>query len=201
MATPEYGSRTARYGVTAIAVGVALAVSSCGGGDGKSDESEPKHPSKSAASTPAPSGKQTSSDPQAADKEDLLAAYGHFWDEQTAAYAKASSDGTKLTRYATGDALARAESELMTMRKTGNVLTGAPVSHSEVTGLDMDRKVPKGSIRDCLDVSKWKVKNRKTGEQLPAAKGRLERYVTDVKAEKWGKQWMILSVSPQKRAC
>lgn len=201
-ASPKCSKRkafTTRFGAIAVVFGVALSASSCSSDDGKTDEG--KQPSKSAAPTAESSPSSTSADPQAADKNDLLGSYGHFWEEQTAAYAKASSKGTKLTRYATGDALARAESDLMTMRKAGNVLTGRPVSHPKVTGLDMDRKVPSGTILDCLDVSAWKAKNRKTGEQPSAPKGTRKRYVAEVKAEKWGKRWMILSVTPQNRGC
>lgn len=183
-------------------IGVALSISSCSSSDGKPD-AKSSSGSASASTTPAPSQSQssTSDDPQAADKRDVLEAYGHYWEEQVKAYSKASIEGTKLTKYATADALGRAESDLMSLDKAGIVAKGKPVSDAEVAGINMDRKVPQATITDCLDVSKWTRVDRKTGKTVPPAKGQLKRYTTTVEAEKWGKQWMILKATPKARAC
>ncbi|QKV90402.1 hypothetical protein HUT19_41015 [Streptomyces sp. NA02950] len=178
---------------------MALSVSSCSGGDGKSEES--KHPSKPAASSPQSSQTTASSDPQAPDKRDVLTAYRHYWDEQVKAYSKVTVEGTDLDEYASADALARAKSDVMSLKKAGVVAKGAPVNDAKVSGLDMDRKVPRATIADCLDVSKWTRVDRKTGKTVPSPKGQLKRYATTINAEKWGKQWMILKVTSKPRTC
>ncbi|MFF4482931.1 hypothetical protein ACFY1A_38820 [Streptomyces sp. NPDC001520] len=190
--------RIARYGATAIAVGVALSVSSCSGDDKASDE--PKQSPTPAASTPESSKSPADSDPQAADKRDVIAAYRSYWSEQVKAYAKANIEGTDLDKYASADALGRARSDVLSLQKAGVVAKGAPVNDPEVTDLDMDRKVPRATVTDCLDVSKW-TRVKKTGETVPSPKGQLKKYTATINTEKWGKQWMILKVTPKPRAC
>ncbi|MGR3938460.1 hypothetical protein [Streptomyces sp. BRA346] len=182
----------------AALAGAALFVSGCGE-DGQADDGA--KPSGTAASSSAPESSPPAADPQQAAKKEVLGAYGHFWDEQVKAYAKADSTGTELTRYATGNALSRAESDLTSLKRAGNVLTGKPAHDAQVTDLDLERKVPSATLNDCLDVSDWKTKNRKTGKTVPAPKGQLKKYAAAVKAEKWGKQWKILDVKPQNNTC
>ncbi len=191
--------RIARYGAMAIAVGVALSVSSCSGDDKASDE--PKQSSTPAASAPESSASPASSDPQAADKRDVIAAYRSYWSEQVKAYAKANVEGTDLDKYASADALGRARSDVLSLQKAGVVAKGAPVNNPEVTDLDMDRKVPRATVTDCLDVSKWTRVKKKTGETVPSPKGQLKKYTATINTEKWGKQWMILKVTPKPRSC
>ncbi|MFI0772595.1 hypothetical protein ACH4TQ_48230 [Streptomyces sp. NPDC021218] len=189
----------ARYGILTIAVGVALSVTSCSGGDDKApDESKQ---SSTPATSPAPSKPSASSDPQAADKRDVLTAYRSYWHEQVKAYSKASVKDTDLDKYASADALGRAEGDVLSLQKAGVVTRGKPTSNPEVTRIDMDRQVPQATINDCLDVSKWISVNRKTGKTVPPPKGQLKRYTTTIEAEKWGKQWMMLKVTSKARTC
>ncbi|MFD8339274.1 hypothetical protein ACFV42_42625 [Streptomyces solisilvae] len=182
-----------------IAVGVALSVTSCSGDDNKSDES--KQSSTPAASTPESSKSSAPSDPQAADKRDILAAYRSYWSEQVKAYSKASVKDTDLDKYASADALGRAEGDVLSLQKAGVVTRGKPTSDPEVTQIDMDRQVPQATINDCIDVSKWISVNRKTGKTVPPPRGQLKRYTTTIEAEKWGKQWMMLKVTSKARTC
>ncbi|MGW7600533.1 hypothetical protein [Streptomyces antimycoticus] len=189
--------RIARYGAMAIAVGVALSVSSCSG----DDKEESKQSSTPAASSPEPSKSSANSHPQAADKRDVLAAYRSYWSEQVKAYSKANVEATDLDKYASADALGRARSDVLSLQKAGVVAQGAPVNHPEVSDLDMDRQVPRATVTDCLDVSKWTRVKKKTGETVASPKGQLKKYTATINTEKWGKQWMILKVTPKPRSC
>ncbi|MFJ5035641.1 hypothetical protein ACIQB5_48360 [Streptomyces sp. NPDC088560] len=174
----------------------ALALSGCGSssdGGGKGNAATPT------TSTPAPS--PSSADPQAAEKQAVLDAYGHYWKEQAEAYKSGTIEGTDLKKYAVGDALARVQSDLMTMKENGVIAAGAPRSDAIVTTLDLQSQPPKATLSDCLDISSWKRLYRKTGKEVPTPQGRINRYMTVVEAEKWGSQWKILSATPQQRAC
>ncbi|MEV8059490.1 hypothetical protein AB0P37_24220 [Streptomyces antimycoticus] len=189
--------RIARYGAMAIAVGVALLITSCSG----NDKEESKQSSTPAASTPEPSKPSAPSDPQAADKRDVIAAYRAYWSEQVKAYSKANVEATDLDKYASADALGRARSDVLSLQKAGVIAKGAPVNHPEVSDLDMDRQVPRATVTDCLDVSKWTRVKKKTGETVASPKGQLKKYTATINTEKWGKQWMILKVTPKPRSC
>ncbi|WP_330481456.1 hypothetical protein [Streptomyces sp. NBC_00724] len=171
----------------------ALALAGCTSDDAK--QSDPEPPVKPTASA------SPTQDPETEAKTEALAAYRNFWDEQVKAYAKASIDGTQLTKYATGTALARAQTDVAALQEKGVMATGRPVSNTVVTNMNLGRKVPKATLTDCLDISGWKRVSRKTGKELPVPSKRLNRYVTVIKAEKWGTQWMILDVSPEQRTC
>ncbi|WP_189959069.1 hypothetical protein [Streptomyces alanosinicus] len=128
-------------------------------------------------------------------------AYSHYWEEQAKAYKAGAIEGTDLKKYAVGDALARVESDLMTMKKNGVIASGAPRSNARVSVLDLQSKPSRATLSDCLDISPWKRLYRKTGKEVPTPQGRINHYVTVAKAEKWGKQWKILSATPQQRTC
>ncbi|MFC7308964.1 hypothetical protein ACFQVC_32750 [Streptomyces monticola] len=185
-----------RAGLALLASSV-LAVSGCSE-DNKAADPEP---SKSASSTPAPAASSKAADPEAQAESEVLAAYGRFWIEQSKAYAQGSTKGTDLKRYAVGNALAQAESDLLTMKQKGVRAEGQPTIKATVETVDPRAEVPKATLKDCLDISTWKRVDKKTGKELPAPSERLDRYVTVVKAEKWGKQWKILDVKPQQKAC
>jgi hypothetical protein len=173
-----------------------LSLAACGSsgneGDGKASPTQ-------TGSAPAPA--TSSADPQAAEKSAVLDAYGHYWVEQAKAYKTGTIKGTELKKYALGDAVARVESDLMTMKTNGVIADGAPRNDASVTALNLEEQVPKATLSDCLDISTWKRLYRKTGKVVPTPKGRIDHYLTDVKAEKWGKQWKILSATPQQKEC
>lgn len=56
-------------------------------------------------------------------------------------------------------------------------------------------------LTDCLDVSDWKLIYARSGKPVAMPANRLTRYVNQVKAEKWRKQWKILDVTPEQQAC
>ncbi|MGW5736403.1 MULTISPECIES: hypothetical protein [Streptomyces] len=142
-----------------------------------------------------------STDPQAKEKKALLEVYERMWEEQVKAYARADTKSTDLKKYATANAFARAESDVMGLKAKGVVAVGEPTHAPEVQNMELDRKVPRAKLRDCMDTTDWTYKYRKSGKTLPLPKERFKRYFVTVKAERWGKQWMILDVSPQRKAC
>ncbi|WP_327591500.1 hypothetical protein [Streptomyces chartreusis] len=152
----------------------------------------------SASSSPTPS---PSTDPQAAEKAAALDAYSRFWAEQVKAYAKGDTKGTDFRRYAGAKALVSTETDLTDLRSKGIVTTGAPAHDAKVDTLDSARKVPSAQLTDCLDSTDWKFVYRKSGKPVAMPENRLIRYETKATAEKWGKQWRIVEVTPQQDAC
>ncbi|MGW2936344.1 hypothetical protein ACWDA7_31845 [Streptomyces sp. NPDC001156] len=128
-------------------------------------------------------------------------AYKYFWEEQVKAYAKADSAGTDLGQYATALALSRTETDLKSLRSKGIVTTGAPSHNTTVDSFEPEKKVPYAKLRDCLDSTNWKFVYRKSGKAVEMPENRLVRYLVEIEAEKWGKQWKIVTVTPQQRAC
>jgi hypothetical protein len=173
-----------------------IGLSAC---DSSSDSGADVKASSHAASTPAPA--TSSADPQTAAKEAVLNTYKRYWDEKVAAYAKASMTGTDLKTYAKGNALGMAQSDLKNLKTVGQVTEGKPQLDPEVTSLDLQKKVPLAKITDCVDVSTWKVLNAKTKSEVALPKDRRTKYVSNVTAERWGKQWVILEIKPEDRAC
>ncbi|MFI1768962.1 hypothetical protein ACH41H_43990 [Streptomyces sp. NPDC020800] len=174
------------------------ALSGCGSSDGHSQDKASENPTASAV--PSSTG-PASSDPETAAKQDLLSTYQRYWDEKAAAYSKASMAGTELATYAKGNALGLAQSDLKNLKTMGQVTEGKPRIHPQVTSLDLQKKVPLGKISDCVDVSTWKILNAKTRSEVALPKDRRTKYVSKVRAEKWGKQWVILEIKPEDRAC
>ncbi|MFF7130495.1 hypothetical protein [Streptomyces sp. NPDC008240] len=175
-----------------------VSLSGCSGGDSSPQD---KNRGKQTA-TAVPSTTQTTSpDPKAAAKQDLLSAYRHYWHEKALAYSKASMAGTELATYAKGDALGLAQSDLKNLKTMGQVLEGKPRIHPEVTSLNLQKKVPLAKITDCVDVSPWKLLDARTRSEVALPKDRRTEYVSKVTAEKWGKQWVILEIKPEDRAC
>lgn len=153
------------------------------------------------ASKPAPATPSASVDPQAAEKTAVLDAYARFWAEQVKAYAKGDTTETSFSRYAAGEALSSTQDDLKDLRTKGIVTTGAPAHDTTVVSLEPSKKVPSAKLTDCLDSTGWKFIYRKSGKSVEMPESRLIRYVTKIDAEKWGKQWKIVNVAPQQRAC
>lgn len=109
--------------------------------------------------------------------------------------------GTDLKTYAKGNALGMAQSDLKNLKTLGQVTQGKPLLAPKITSLDLQKKVPLAMITDCVDVSPWKVFNAKTKDEVALPKDRRTKYVSNVTAERWGKQWVILEVKPEDRAC
>ncbi|MGW1068162.1 hypothetical protein ACWD4F_27005 [Streptomyces aureus] len=172
-----------------------VACSSSGGSDNTAKQS-------SANSSSAPPSTSPSSDPQAAERRDVLAAYSAFWGEQVKAYNQAAIKGTGLKKYATKKALGQAIADVLVMQQAGTATKGAPTHQATVSSMVVDGAVPKATVRDCLDISHWNTIKKKTGQVKPFPSTQPLRYITTAKAEKWGKQWRITEIIPDgKQTC
>ncbi|MCG8971412.1 hypothetical protein [Streptomyces sp. CL12-4] len=177
----------------------ALALSACNTSDGKSKATDE---TSSAAPTPTATTAPTqSNDPMAAPKAAVLEAYNSFWDEQVKAYAKGDTEGTDFGRYAAALALSSTKRDLKDLRSKGIVATGSPSHNVDVTQIDVTAQVPKARLTDCLDISAWTLIYSESGKSVEMPEKRLTRYVNQIKAEKWGKQWKIVDVTPEQQAC
>ncbi|MGW3099881.1 hypothetical protein ACWDCC_41310 [Streptomyces sp. NPDC001102] len=192
--------RTRIHAPTLILAGSLLGLTGCSDNGGDSGASSTGSSVRS--SEPAPvTATSASADPQAAEKAAVLDAYTRFWDEQAKAYAKGDTAGTHFGRYAAAEALSSTESDLKSLRSKGIVTTGAPTHKPAVDSLEATKKVPSAKLTDCLDSSRWKFIYRSSGKPVEMPKKRLIRYWTKIDAEKWGKQWKIVDITPQQNAC
>ncbi|WP_316784378.1 hypothetical protein [Streptomyces sasae] len=192
--TARFAVRVRHVAAVALAASAAFSVAACSSAnsDDKADDAVPT------SVTPSPTA---SSDPEQAEKEAVLKAYSSMWAAQVAAYAKADPAGTGLDKYASGLALASTKSDLKDLKSKGIIATGTPGHDVDVTRLDLTSKVPKAKLTDCLDTSKWSLIYRTSGKAVAMPTARLTRYVNRIDAEKWGKQWRILNVTPEQQAC
>jgi len=181
----------------ALGLCVLLTVPACGSSDSSEDAKASASAPSSAAGTPAPS----SAAPKAVATAEVLAAYRQYLAEVTKAYARASTEGTDIEKYSSGAALATVQSETKAMNKAGQVTTGKPGSTPEVTAISLDRTVPKATITDCMDVSRWTLVDGATRKEVGLPTERLTRYVDVISVEKWRKQWIVIEEKPQERTC
>lgn len=185
--------------VTAAAAAGLMILTGCSN-DAKAPATTPTTPAATSGSSSSPTP-SPSIEPQAAAKAAVLDAYGRFWDEQVKAYAKGDTKGTDFSRYAAATALVSTETDLNDLRSKGIVTTGAPTHDARVDKIDSARKVPNAQLTDCLDSTDWKFVYRKSGKPVAMPENRLIRYETKVNAEKWGKQWRIVEVTPRQDTC
>ncbi|MGW6317561.1 hypothetical protein [Streptomyces sp. NPDC055099] len=181
-----------------LALCAATVVTACSS-DGDADTSSNKpSPPPSKASESAPT---RSADPLAKDKQAVLKVYEQMWEEQVKAYAKGSIDGTDLKKYSTKDALGRVMGDMLGMKQAGTVTKGAPSHDTKVASMDLDEKIPRARLSDCLDISDWKTVKRESGKVQPLPTEQPPRYETTIDAEKWGKTWMITKFEPSADRC
>ncbi|MFD5426369.1 hypothetical protein [Streptomyces sp. NPDC127084] len=173
------------------AVALVLALAGCGG-DG--DDKAPSPPS-AQASTPAPS--TSAADPQAAEKAAVLAVYSSMSAEQMKAYRKADAKGTDLEKYATAKALGQIRNDLARMKEAGTVVRGEIGHDAKVTGIDLEAEMPKATLSDCVDLSKYERYSIKRQEPIPLPTEQPLRYIMTVQAEQWNGRWMVTAINPQ----
>ncbi|MCX4673651.1 hypothetical protein OG453_44655 [Streptomyces sp. NBC_01381] len=186
-----------RYAGVVLAGCTVIALSGCSSDD-KNDDARETTP---APSTPAAQKSTPSADPQAAAEEEVLDIYRRYWDDKAAAYSKASLKGSDMKTYVKGNALGQVQADVKNLKTLGQITRSKPTLDPEVASLDLKKKVPLAKISDCLDVSKWDLVDSKTKKKVVLPEDRRTKYVNNVTAEKWGKQWVILEVQPQDRAC
>ncbi|WP_371648008.1 MULTISPECIES: hypothetical protein [unclassified Streptomyces] len=156
-----------------------------------------------ASSKPRPAPTAVSHSPSStADAADatIIAAYTSSWDAQTKAYGKASSAGTDLQKNTTFKALADVESDLVAMRRAGQVTTGRPVTRPRVVTVTHGR-VPTATVVDCVDTTNWTLVDKASKRKTPLPTTRLIKYVSTATLEQWGTIWMVTKLTAQEQSC
>ncbi|MEV7442906.1 hypothetical protein AB0O22_17415 [Streptomyces sp. NPDC091204] len=169
-----------------VCVALTVACTSSSGSDNEKDKAA------SPTATAAPS-KSATLDPAEAAKAEALTAYKAYWAELPKAYAVTEIEGTDLKKYAAADALNQAMEEIANLKTNGRIMTGEPVlSNPTVTAAELEKKTPNVSVSACLDVSKWKITDKKTGQPAPVASSPVPKYVITSLMERWNGSWMVL---------
>lgn len=128
-------------------------------------------------------------------------AYEGYWGEKLDAYAKASLEGTQFKKYAVAQAYSSAKNELSVLAREGYVAKGKPEISPQIDKVDTTKKTPRATFSDCVDISKWRLVSKSTGKEAKLPSGRLERYVSNVVAEKWYGKWVIVQVKNEDQGC
>ncbi|MCY0930968.1 hypothetical protein OTB20_33215 [Streptomyces sp. H27-H1] len=153
-----------------------------------SKTSQPGSPPVSTAST-----SKTPADPTETAKAAALSAYQAYWTEVPKAFAIPAIEGTDLKRYAAFEALTRAQEGTANLKANGRVMTGQPVvSNSLVTATELEKATPNVTISSCLDVSNWRIVDKKSGKPAPMATSGVSKYVVTGHLERWDGSWKVL---------
>lgn len=162
---------------------------------GTSCSTEPSSPTSSpaTASSPTPSAGTTSSSssPTSAATEAALAAYDGYWVAQIRSQANpAKAQDPNLVRYASGQALAGAQSTLLLFRQNGIAMRGDPIRDPHVTSVDTAARTV--AVVDCVDSSNWKPVYVATGKSA-LAPGQSPRVVVNSTLELSRGVWTVSS--------
>ncbi|WP_432091446.1 hypothetical protein [Streptomyces sp. NRRL F-5630] len=193
---------TQRHKLTAVALLTALAAaaSGCSSTD-KPADSDARPATSSSTTAPSPGAQSSSPRPEEQAGKEAAAAYRAYWQVVQDYYASEKPDPTLLQKHATSVALRQVEEDVRAMRKEGQIATGAVALETPtVTKTDLDRKVPTVSLSTCIDVSKWKIQDARTGKAADLDRG-LDRYVIKAFLEKWPQGWTVLRDEPQGTKC
>ncbi|MFF4449951.1 hypothetical protein [Streptomyces sp. NPDC001502] len=155
---------------------------------GEKEKAGPATPPASARPSTA-----TPPDPAETAKAEALSAYKGYWTEMPKALSVRAIEGTDLKRYAAAEALSKAEVSVGNLKRNGRITTGEPVvTNSTVTAAELEKKTPNVSVSSCLDISKWKIVDKQTGEPAPGASSPVSRYVVVSLMERWDGAWKVL---------
>lgn len=191
--------RFTRHACVLIAAGI-LTMTACGESNDQSDD----RPSADASATPSQSSTATPSPskPDDPDEAAALKRYRESWEAQIKAFAQADSKGTDLKKNTSLHALAVIESDLMSMKEMGQVTKGRPVIKPKVTSMKKKDGIPVATITDCVDVSGWKLIDKKTQKEIALPSERLTRFESTSKVEDWGEHgWMVTKVTEEAEEC
>lgn len=186
--TGQHHNRIRRGRLLTTAV-LAAAVTIVTAGCTKEPKASPPAISPTASPSPA-------TDPQAAEKTAVLAAYNSFWSESVKAYAAGSDKDTQLVKYAAKKALDEALTDITNLEKNGLVMQGAPKHRAQTTALTMTGERPRATVTDCLDISTWRTVERSTGKEQPNPSEQPLRYEAVAEVEQWSGQWMVVTMTP-----
>ncbi|MFC5805310.1 secreted protein/lipoprotein [Streptomyces formicae] len=117
-------------------------------------------------------------------------------------YADITGEAGDIDRYAASTALSSARSDAKSVHDRHLVHTGdVSVLNTTATAADLQRKIPNVQLTSCLDISRWKVMNTKTGKPAALPSGRLTKFVAVSTVERWPKGWRVIRNEPQGKPC
>jgi hypothetical protein len=129
-----------------------------------------------------------------------LAAYERYWAAQVASQADPTRrQDADLARYATGEALAGAQSTLLLFRQNGVAMRGEPVLSPTLTGASLGSADVE--IVDCVDSTNWKPVYVATGKSA-LAPGQALRVQVVSRVQLANGRWVVTSsVTQRDRTC
>ncbi|MFF2779475.1 hypothetical protein ACFVU3_31835 [Streptomyces sp. NPDC058052] len=186
----RFSTAPRRGGALALLLAGLAAVSGCS----STEPTSPKPATPASPTSSAPASATPSPDsPEEAAKKQAVAAYRAYWAEMTKAFAVPAFEGTDLKRYAVADALANAQETIANLNNNKRTMAGKPVlSNTTVTGGQLEKKTPSVSVSACLDVSAWKIVDKKTGKPAPVPTNAARKYVITSSLERWDGSWKVL---------
>lgn len=183
----------AAHVVAALTVGLALTACS-------RTAQDPPTSAPATTTSPASSPTAVSSSAPSSEQQAALESYDRYWEAQIASQANpAKPQDPDLARYATGDALAGAQSALLLFRQNGIAMTGRP--QRQLVSISTSTSPARVSIVDCIDSSKWKPVYVATGKSA-LAPGQSSRVPIASTVELKGDRWVVTeSVAQRDRSC
>ncbi|WP_330279132.1 hypothetical protein OHO83_09110 [Streptomyces sp. NBC_00569] len=154
-----------------------------------------------APSSPAPS--KTVSPEEAKARKAVVAAYQGMNDEQVQAYAAGSLKGSRITQFATGNALRDTKDTIFVDMQNDIVFKGKPKLTIDPNDVEVDLKAdPKrATLRVCFDMNTWEPVNKKTGKSV-APPDQAKRYTLNAKLLSRGGLWLVSDdVADKERKC
>ncbi|KUM97374.1 hypothetical protein AQI95_41900 [Streptomyces yokosukanensis] len=123
--------------------------------------------------------------------------------ERVKAYAKASLDGSNITKYATGDALWEVKNAVFINMRNDIVVKGEPkvTATEDDASVDLDSTPPRATLRVCFDNNTWDPVDKKNGKSV-APPNQVKRYTINANLQKQGAQWLVTEAKADKeRTC
>ncbi|MGW7032532.1 hypothetical protein ACWGFX_35920 [Streptomyces xanthophaeus] len=191
-------ARSASVRLRAVVTAAVLAALASGcsgsGGEGRSGgdgSAAPTAPGATAVTSgPAAGGAED------ADRAEVRAVYDRYWGELSAAYGKGDLKETALKDLASDSVYAQKDLEIGRLRGGGHVVTGATLhSDTSVTfsvALRDGQEIRTADMRDCVDVSRRRAVDIRTGEEAPQPARPLLRYTAGVTFEKGPRGWVVV---------
>ncbi|WP_405634356.1 hypothetical protein OHB53_09335 [Streptomyces sp. NBC_00056] len=154
-----------------------------------------------APSSAAPS--KTVSPEEAKARKAVVAAYQGMNDEQVKAYASGSLKGSRITQFATGNALRDTKDTIFVDMQNDIVFKGKPKLTIDPNDVEVDLKAePKrATLRVCFDMNTWEPVNKRTGKSV-APPDQVQRYTLNAKLLSRGGLWLVSDdVADKERKC
>ncbi|MFE5689038.1 hypothetical protein [Streptomyces sp. NPDC056512] len=133
----------------------------------------------------------------------VVAAYQGMNDEQVKAYASGSLKGSRITQFATGNALRDTKDTIFVDMQNDIVFKGKPkltIAPKDVE-VDLKSEPKRATLRVCFDMNTWEPVNKKTGKSV-APPDQAKRYTLNAKLLLRGGLWLVSDdVADKERKC